>query len=48
MQIKWMYFLIKDDDLFEKYNTIQDKISTDIKKNLILSMSIIKVFGKPK
>ena len=21
-QTKWMYFLIEDDDLFEKYNTI--------------------------
>ena len=21
-QIKWMYFLIEDDDLLEKYNTI--------------------------
>ena len=30
-QTKWMYFLIKDDVLFEKYNTIQDKVSADIK-----------------
>ena len=27
-----MYFLIGDDDLLEKYNTIQDKVSADIKK----------------
>ena len=27
---KWMYFLIEDDDLLEKYNTIWDKVSTDI------------------
>ena len=27
-----MYFLIEDDDLLEKYNTIWDKVSTDIKK----------------
>ena len=28
-----IFFLIKDDDLLEKYNTIWDKVSTDIKKN---------------
>ena len=31
-QTKWMYFLIKDDDLLEKYNTIWDKVSADVKK----------------
>ena len=31
---KWMYFLIKDDDLLEKYNTIWDKVSTAVKGNL--------------
>ena len=31
-QTKWMYFLNEDDDLLEKYNTIWDKISADIKK----------------
>ena len=31
-QTKWMYFLIEDDDLLEKYNTIWDKASADIKK----------------
>ena len=31
-QTKWMYFLIQDDDLLEKYNTIWDKVSADIKK----------------
>ena len=32
-------------DLLEKYNTIWDKISADIKnKNLIASLSIIKMF----
>ena len=25
-------FIIEDDDLLEKYNTIWDKVSTDIKK----------------
>ena len=27
-----MYSLIEDDDLLEKYNTIRDKVSADIKK----------------
>ena len=27
-----LYFLIEDDELLEKYNTIWDKVSTDIKK----------------
>ena len=31
-QTKWMYFLIEDEDLLEKYNTIWDKFSADIKK----------------
>ena len=30
-QTKWMHFLIEDDELLEKHNTIQDKVSTDIK-----------------
>ena len=29
---KWMYFLDKDGDFLEKYNTIWDKVSSDIKK----------------
>ena len=33
-QTKWMYFLIEDDDLLEKYNTIWDKDSADIKKEI--------------
>ena len=31
-QTKWIYFLIQDVDLLEKYNTIWDKFSADIKK----------------
>ena len=30
-QTKWIYFLIGDDDLLEKYNTIWDKVRADIK-----------------
>ena len=29
---KWVYFVTEDDDLLEKYNTIWDKVSADIKK----------------
>ena len=31
-QTKWMYFLIVDDDFLEKYKTIWNKLSGDIKK----------------
>ena len=31
-QTKLMYFLIEDDDLQQKYNTIWNKVSADIKK----------------
>ena len=31
-QTKWIYFLIENDDLLEKYNTIWDKVSAAIKK----------------
>ena len=31
-QTKWMYFLIEDGDLLQKYNTIWDMVSTDMKK----------------
>ena len=30
-QTKWMYFLIEDDYLLDKYNTIWEKVSADIK-----------------
>ena len=31
-QTKWMYFLIEDDDLLERYNAIWGKVSASIKK----------------
>ena len=34
-QTKWINFLIKDDDLLGKCNTIWEKVSADVKKNLI-------------
>ena len=43
-QTKWLCFLIEDDDLLEKYNTIWNKVNADIKKNLIASLSTIKNF----
>ena len=43
-QTKWMYFLIEDNNLLEKYYIIWDKVSADIKKKLIASLSIIKIF----
>ena len=42
VQTKWMYFLIKDDDVLEKEDTIWDKVSADIKKSLIANLSIVK------
>ena len=44
---KWMYFLIEDDDLWKKHNTIWDKFSTDIKKEFDSEL-VIKIFLKPK
>ena len=43
-QTKWIYFLIKDDDLLGKHNTLWDNVNTDIKRNLIASLSTIKNF----
>ena len=31
-QTKWMYFLMEDDELWEEYNAIWDKVSADINK----------------
>ena len=30
----WIYFLIEEDDLLEKYNTIWYKVSADIKQRV--------------
>ena len=52
-QTKSMYFLTEDDDLLEKHNTIWNKVSADIKKEIdskpvynknFLNMCIIKYF----
>ena len=47
-QPKWMYFLIEDDDLLEKYNTIWDKIRADIKKEFDGNPAYNKNFLKTK
>ena len=31
-KIKWLYFLIEDGDLLEKYNAIWDNVSADVKR----------------
>ena len=41
---KWVYFLIEDDDLLEKCNTIWDKVSTDMKEEVDASLSVINFF----
>ena len=47
-QTEWMYFLIEDDDLLEKYNTIWDKVSADIKKEFDSRPVYNKEFLKTK
>ena len=43
-----MYFLIEDDDLLEKYNTIWDKVSANIKKEFDSEPVYNKEFLKTK
>ena len=47
-QTKWMYSLIEDDDLLEKYNTIWDNVSADIKKEFDNEPVYNKKFLKTK
>ena len=47
-QTKWMYFLIEDDELLEKYNTIWDNVSADIKKEFDSEPVYNKIFLKTK
>ena len=50
-QTKWMYFLFKDDDLLEKYNTIWNKVSADIKNQFgsepVYNKNFLKTKIKP-
>ena len=43
-----MYFLTKDDNSLEKYNTISDKVSADIKKQLDNQLIYNKEYLKTK
>ena len=47
-QTIWIYFLIEDDNLLEKYSTIWDKGSTDIKKEFDSEPVYNKIFLKIK
>ena len=47
-QTKLMYFLIEHDDLLEKYNTIWDKVSADIKNEFVSKPVYNKNFLKTK
>ena len=43
-----MHFLIEDNNLLEKYNTIWDKVSADIKKEFDSELVYDKMFLKTK
>ena len=47
-QTRWIYSLVKDDDLLEKYNTICDKVSADMKKEFDSVSAYSKEFLKTK
>ena len=47
-QTKWMWFLIEEDNLLKKYNTIWDKVSADIKKEFDRKPAYNKNFWKSK
>ena len=47
-QTKWMYFLIQDDDLLEKYNTVLGKVSADIKEEFHSELVYNKNYLKAK
>ena len=47
-QTKWMYYLIENDDLLEKYNTIWDKVDADIKKEFDSEPAYNKISLKTK
>ena len=47
-QTKWMYFLIKNDELLEKYDAIWDKVNAAIKKKFESKPVYEKEFLKTK
>ena len=42
-ETKYMFFLIKDDELLEKYNEIWEKVRNNIKNNLIVNLHMMKI-----
>ena len=47
-QTKWMHFLIEDDGVLEKFNTIWDKVSADMKSEFDSKSVYNKIFLKTK
>ena len=47
-ETKWLFFLIEDDDLWEKFNTIWDKVSADVKKKFDSDPAYNKSFLRTK
>ena len=47
VKINWCVFLIEDDDLLKKYNTVWHKVSSDIKKEFDIK-PVYKKFLKTK
>ena len=47
-ETKWVYILIEDDDFLEKYNTVRDKATADIKKEFDSEPAYNKTFLKTK
>ena len=47
-QIKWIYFLIEDDDWLETYDNIWDKVSANIKKEFDRELVDNEEFSKSK
>ena len=43
-----MYFLVEDINILEKYNTVWEKVSADIKKEFDSELVYIKLFLKTK
>ena len=43
-QTKWMYFLIEDDDLLENIILFGINLVMISKKNLIVNLSVIRIF----
>ena len=41
-ETEFMYFMIKEEKVFDKYMEIWEKVSNIIKKNLIVNLYIIK------